>query len=91
MISSISKCRIELLAILFQIVFSSCDNATTSVHGIMGQRKETVYVCTGPASRCYHKTSRCKWLERCSDRVEAVTVIEAIKFGKRPCKYCYGQ
>jgi hypothetical protein len=79
----------KVLAILPFLILASCDRATTSVHGIMGQSEETVYVCTGPSSRCYHSKRRCKGLENCSGTIRAVSIDEAIKWGRRPCKFCH--
>lgn len=79
---------IILLAALF---FSSCDNASHqagSIYGLMGQREKTVYICTGPMSQCYHSDQDCYGLQRCSKSIEAVSLTEAIKDGRRPCKYC---
>ena len=78
----------KAIVILAALYLASCDHATTNVHGIMGQRKETVYVCTGPMSQCYHIDRNCYGLQRCSKRVVAVSVQEAINEGRRPCKYC---
>ena len=82
----------KLLAISILALLASCGNPDRqqgSVHGIMGQREQTVYVCTGPMSQCYHTTPYCKGLERCSKTVEAVSVTEAIEAGRRPCKWCH--
>lgn len=79
----------KLLAILPFIFLASCDHTATSVHGIMGQMEETVYVCTGPMSHCYHTSRNCKGLERCSKTIEAVSITEAIQAGRRPCKFCH--
>ena len=82
----------KLLAISILAFFASCGNPSRqqgSVHGIMGQREETVYVCTGPMSQCYHTSRNCKGLERCSKTIEAVSITEAIQAGRRPCKFCH--
>ena len=79
------KKAIIILVVLF---LASCDHANVSVHGIMGQRKETVYVCTGPMSQCYHIDRNCYGLQRCSKRVVTVNLQEAQENGRRPCHYC---
>ena len=48
-----------------------------------------VYICTGPKSECYHKTSSCKGLNRCTGDIRRITLEEAVKMGRRPCKICY--
>ena len=84
-----NKKVIIILAVLF---LASCDNAnrqTGSIHGLMGKKEKTVYICTGPMSQCYHSDQDCYGLQRCSKSIEAVSLSEAIKDGRRPCKYCH--
>ena len=47
-----------------------------------------VYICTGPKSVAYHKVSSCKGLNNCSTSVKKVTLTDAKKMGRRPCKVC---
>ena len=81
----------KIAAILAFLLLMSCedtDRQSGSIHGIMGQRKETVYVCTGPMSQCYHIDRKCYGLQRCSKRVVTVSLQEAQENGRRPCHYC---
>lgn len=48
-----------------------------------------VYICTGPQSKRYHKTSSCKGLSNCSGQIKKVTPEEAKKMNRTPCKICY--
>lgn len=48
-----------------------------------------VYVCTGPNSERYHKSSDCTGLSRCSDEIEAYSREEARSLGYTPCGICY--
>ena len=48
-----------------------------------------VYICTGPQSKRYHKTSSCSGLRNCSGQVKKVTLVEAKKMNRTPCKICY--
>jgi hypothetical protein len=50
---------------------------------------EYVYLCEGPYSKVYHASPDCKGLSRCSTRIEKVTLEEARKEGRRPCKFEY--
>lgn len=50
---------------------------------------EDVYICTGPKSKCYHKTNHCQGLDRCSKEVIKVTKAYAISKDRTPCKWCY--
>lgn len=48
-----------------------------------------VYLCEGPASKVYHASPDCRGLSRCSTKIYKVTLEEAIKMGRRPCKIEY--
>ena len=48
-----------------------------------------VYICTGPQSKRYHKTSTCKGLKSCSKEIKKITLEEAKKLNRTPCGYCY--
>lgn len=51
-----------------------------------------VYICTGPHSKCYHKSSRCRGLDNCSREVLQITKEEAeSKYNRHPCQYCCGK
>ena len=50
---------------------------------------EYVYVCERPRSVVYHKSEHCSGLSRCSTATYKVTLEEAIKMGRRPCKIEY--
>jgi hypothetical protein len=48
-----------------------------------------VYICEGPYSKVYHKADDCKGLSNCSTKIYKVTLEEAVKMGRRPCKIEY--
>ena len=48
-----------------------------------------VYICTGPKSECYHKTSTCRGLKKCSGDIKKISLDEAKEMRRRPCGYCY--
>lgn len=48
-----------------------------------------VYICTGPQSKKYHKTDKCRGLNKCSGTIKKITLEEAKKIGRTPCKICY--
>jgi hypothetical protein len=58
-----------------------------------GERTATtatyVYICTGGSSKRYHATSGCKGLSNCSGEIKKVTVNDAKKMGRTPCKMCF--
>ena len=52
-------------------------------------KAEYVYVCEGPKSVVYHRSDNCSGLSRCSTMTYKVTLEEAVKMGRRPCKIEY--
>ena len=49
----------------------------------------TVYICNGPKSAVYHKSSDCTGLNRCSTNITSVSEEKAIQMGRRQCKIEY--
>ena len=52
------------------------------------QATQTVYICSGPYSKCYHVRADCKGLENCSTNISEITLEKAQELGRRPCGYC---
>lgn len=52
-------------------------------------KTEYVYLCEGPNSKVYHRSPDCRGLSHCSTRIYKVTLEEAQKLGRRPCKIEY--
>jgi len=50
---------------------------------------DTVYLCNGPQSKVYHKTTHCQGLRRCSTDIEATDISKAKAKHRRECGYCY--
>jgi len=51
--------------------------------------KDTVYICTGPQSKRFHKSPECRGLSSCSKEIKAVSIETARKMGRTPCGWCY--
>lgn len=49
----------------------------------------TVYICTGKSSKRYHKTDDCRGLNNCSGSIKAVSIEQAKKSGRTPCRVCW--
>ena len=49
----------------------------------------SVYICTGPKAKVYHRTDRCSGLNRCSGDIVSVSLEKAKQMGRRACKKCY--
>jgi hypothetical protein len=73
------KRRIFLTFLVSSLLFSSFK--PTSV-----QKIDYVYICQGPYSKVYHKSQDCRGLSNCSTKILKVTIEEAVKMGRRPCK-----
>lgn len=50
---------------------------------------DSVYVCTGPHARRYHKFASCKGLRNCSREIKKISLEQAKKLHKTPCHICY--
>ncbi|MBQ6653514.1 MAG: hypothetical protein IJM81_09045 [Prevotella sp.] len=49
-----------------------------------------VYISTSKMAKKYHKTKSCVSLKQDQHRLKAITVAQAKKLGRMPCKNCYG-
>ena len=50
---------------------------------------DTVYLCNGPYSKAYHRTSHCKGLKYCTTDIESTDIGTAKEKNRRACRYCY--
>jgi hypothetical protein len=50
---------------------------------------EYVYICKGPKSLVYHRSEDCRGLSHCSTQIYKVTLADAVRMGRRPCKIEY--
>ena len=53
------------------------------------EKSKTVWICTGKHSECYHKSKSCKGLGSCKASIKEVSLEEAERMKRRPCKLCY--
>lgn len=78
--NKIMKTIIRYFALITLFTFmASCNSSGNS----------RVYICTGPYSKAYHKTSDCKGLNNCSGNIKEITKSEAIDEGRHKCGFCY--
>lgn len=80
------KIRNILLAVVVLPCLVSAGMGVVDHHA---QADGKVYVCTGPQSKRYHCTPRCKGLHSCSKQVIAVSLSKARSMGRTPCGWCY--
>ena len=52
------------------------------------QQQSQVYICTGPDAYRYHKTDRCRGLNRCTGEIRKVPVSYAQSVGFTACRIC---
>ena len=50
--------------------------------------EEKVYICTGSSSKRYHSKKNCRGLSNCGGTIKEITVEQAEKQGRTPCKIC---
>lgn len=79
---------ISIVATIYQDYKEHHTEEPTSLYSAPSQGG-MVYVCTGPNSERYHKSSDCTGLSRCSDEIEAYSREEARSLGYTPCGICY--
>ena len=48
-----------------------------------------VYICTGSKSVRFHKTPTCRGLNNCQGTITKITLEDARKMGRTPCKICH--
>ena len=52
--------------------------------------QQKVYVVMSNTAYAYHSNKDCKGLRNATHEIRQVTVEEAEKMGRHPCKICYG-
>ena len=52
---------------------------------------DNVYVCTGKYSKSYHNNLKCRGIKACKSEVKTISLAEAQKSHRKPCKLCYGR
>lgn len=85
-----------IVSIACVCLLASCaranDKVSTSVSTADSQPESAVdyvIICTGPMATTYHRTDECLGLEYCSADIRVVTLEEAKRQHRRPCRYCY--
>ncbi len=74
----------------FIFVLALCFPLVCSTLGYTAEQKDQiVYICTGPQAKVYHRTDKCKGLNKCSGSVNQVTIKKAQSMKRRACKICY--
>lgn len=75
----------KTLSILF---FAFLLGSSTPIE-VKTTKEATVYICTGSKANKYHKTDRCRGLNRCSGSIKQLSISSAKSKGFSPCKICY--
>lgn len=74
----------SILLFMGYLVLSSFTSRDNNV-----QAQETVYICTGENSTKYHKSKDCSGLRNCKGSIKQISLEQAKKMGRTPCKKCY--
>lgn len=53
--------------------------------------QEKVYVVMSNTAQVYHSNKNCSGLKSATHTIKEVSIEEAKKMGRRPCKICYGK
>lgn len=62
---------------------------TSSVRPLKDVTYSAVWVCTGRYATRYHKSSRCRGLNRCRGGIVKRNLSDVQKSGLTPCRICY--
>lgn len=80
----------KIITILGIILLVSLGSMTeNNYEQTRAKAKVSVWICTGPKSKRYHATDRCRGLNRCSRELKQLSKAEAEERGYTPCKICY--
>lgn len=55
------------------------------------EEEKKVYICTGSSSKRYHSRKNCRGLSNCGGSIKEITIEQAEKQGRTPCKICCPQ
>ncbi len=73
------------LILFLMFVLPICGFAQTS------DKPVKVYISTSSMAKAYHKTKNCISLKNDQDKLKYITLDDAKKLGRTPCKNCYGE
>ena len=77
------KHAILILTAIVACSFATGEQPTTT------QQNQYVYICTGPASKRYHKKQNCRGLSACNGDIIQVTLAYAREHKRTPCGICH--
>lgn len=60
-----------------------------SIMFVSFNQQSSVFICKGPSSKVYHRSSRCKGLSNCSTSVYQINLDDAKRMGRRACRIEY--
>ena len=69
------------------IILFFCFTFFISLSSAQNNDKKVVFVCTGPASKCYHYNPDCNGLRNCSAEVISIP-FNVAREKYRPCSIC---
>jgi hypothetical protein len=79
----------KLLLIAALMISASVSADVPVEHNLNDEQK--VYICTGSSSKRYHSKKNCRGLSNCGGTIKELTIEQAEKQGRTPCKICCPQ
>lgn len=73
--------------LLLSIFFIGIMPMSSGTQSFNSEGDKTVYICTGPNAKVYHRTPNCKGLNKCSGSIKKVSLREVSR-SRRACKIC---
>jgi hypothetical protein len=79
----------RLLLITTMLICASLSADVPCDVSVSAEKK--VYICTGSSSKRYHEKKNCRGLSNCGGTIKELTIEQAEKQGRTPCKICCKQ
>lgn len=80
-------CAIKIITVLAFLLIPTI-SLNADEHQAIEQNK--VYVVMSNTAKAYHSNLKCKGLKNATHPIKQVSIEEAQKMGRKPCKICYG-
>ena len=81
----------SIAAILAFVFLLLAPSASLNAGEYITREQTKVYVVMSNTAHAYHSNRNCKGLKNATHPIKQVTLEEAQRMGRRPCKLCYGR
>ena len=62
---------------------------TCNVQESQAAQEKKVWICASSSAYAYHSNPNCSGLSKCTKGIKQISISEAVRLGRRPCKICY--